>query len=180
MLIDTPIRPLGFIDSRKLTEKILAAEESAWYADPRRQNDYEVHVQTQSIVLVFFDGWPQVNIYHGSGWDAFGDLAMPIMEEIVEQHYPPGGMVLRVVLARLPPACQIESHVDKHASFAVAHRIHVPLVTNPKVEFIVGPERIITRPNQAFELNNHMFHSVANHGDTARIHLIFDYAPTPG
>jgi hypothetical protein len=180
MLIDTPIRPLGFVDSRKLIERVLAADESAWHADTRRQTDYEVHVETQSIILVFFDGWPQVNVFHGSGWDAFGDLALPIMEEIVEKHYPPGGMVLRVVLARLPPACQIESHVDKHASFSVAHRIHVPLVTNPKVEFIVGPERIVTQPHHAFELNNHLFHSVANRGDTARIHLIFDYAPNPG
>jgi hypothetical protein len=45
MLIDTPIRPLGFVDSRTLTEKVLAADESAWHADPRRQTDYEVHVE---------------------------------------------------------------------------------------------------------------------------------------
>jgi hypothetical protein len=177
VLIDTPIRPLGFVDCRKLIKHVSAADESAWYADNRRQDDYEVHVETQSIILVFFSGWPSVRVDHGSGWEAFGDLAMPIMEELVARHYPPGGMVLRVIMARLLPHCRIEAHRDTHPSFSVAHRIHVPLLTNPGVEFLVGTERIDTQPQYAFELNNKMAHAVANRGATARIHLIFDYAP---
>ena len=177
MLIDTPIRSLGHVDCRRLTELVLAADESAWHADNRRQDDYEVHVETQSIILVFFTGWPTVSVAHGKGWDAFGAAAMPIMEEIVAAHYPPGGMVLRVILARLLPNCRIEEHYDTHPSFSIAHRIHVPLLTNPMVEFTVGSERIATRTHHAFELNNKMAHAVANHGDSARVHLIFDYAP---
>ena len=177
MLIDTPIRALGYVDCRRLTEQVLAADESAWYADNRRQDDYEVHAETQSIILVFFTGWPTVSVAHGQGWDAFGGLATPIMEEVVAKHYPPGGMVLRVILARLLPGCRIEGHRDTHPSFSIAHRIHVPLLTNPQVEFVVGTERIATPAHHAFELNNKMAHAVANHGDTARVHLIFDYAP---
>lgn len=180
MLIDAPIRPLGYVDGRKLTERVLAADESAWYADNRRQDDYEVHAETQSILLVFFSGWPEVCVTHANGWAVFGDVAMPIMEEIVGRHYAPGGMVLRVMLARLLPTCRIEPHWDKHPSFSIAHRIHVPLLTNSDVEFIVGTERIATQPYHAFELNNKLPHSVANNGDTARIHLIFDYAPDRG
>ncbi len=180
MQIDAPIRSLGYVDSAKLIARVRAVEESAWYADPRRQEDYEVHAETQSIILVFFSGWPEVQVTHTKGWDAFGDVTMPIMESIVGRHYAPGGMVLRVVLARLLPQCRIDPHWDKHPSFSIAHRIHVPLLTNPEVEFIVGTERIATAPNQAFELNNKMPHSVTNRGETPRIHLIFDYAPDPG
>jgi hypothetical protein len=54
----------------------------------------------------------------------------------------------------------------------------VPLVTNPEVEFIVGPERVPPRAHYAFELNNLMFHQVTNRGERARIHFIFDYAPS--
>jgi hypothetical protein len=86
-------------------------------------------------------------------------------------------MVLRVIVARLLPHCRIEAHRDTHPSFSVAHRIHVPPLTNPGVEFLVGTERIDTQPQYAFELNNKMAHAVANRGATARIHLIFDYAP---
>src|SRR5271163_4248114 len=107
MLIDTPIRTLGYVDCRRLTEQVLAADESAWYVDNRRQDDYEVHAETQSIILVYFTGWPEVRVVHAAGWNDFGHLAMPIMQEIVARHYPPGGLVMRVILARLLPKCRI-------------------------------------------------------------------------
>lgn len=178
MLIDTPIRPLGLVDCRALIDRVLAVEESAWFADRRRQDDYEVHAQTQSIILVFFTGWPTVQVVHAAGWDQFGDLAMPIMQDIVARYYPPGGLVLRAVLARLPPGCAIDAHVDRHPSFSVGHRIHVPLVTNPGVRFIVGHEDIRPQVGHAFELNNAVPHSVHNDGDADRIHFIFDYSPS--
>ena len=177
MLIDAPIRPLGPVDCRALTERVLAVDESAWYADARRQDDYEVHAQTQSIILVFFTGWPQVQVTHAAGWAQFADVALPLMQDIVDRHYPPGGMILRAVLARLPPGCAIDAHVDRHPSFSVAHRVHVPLVTNPKVQFIVGTQNIRPQAGQAFELNNAVPHSVHNDGDAARIHFIFDSSP---
>jgi hypothetical protein len=178
VLIDTPIRPLGFVDCRRLTERVLACDESAWYVDNRRQDDYEVHAETQSIILVYFTGWPEVRVAHAAGWNDFGHLAMPVMREIVARHYPPGGLVMRVILARLLPQCRIDKHYDKHPSFSVAHRIHVPLLVNPEVEFIVGAERIALQAHHAFELNNLMAHSVVNNGDSARVHLIFDYSPS--
>jgi hypothetical protein len=180
MQLDSPVRRLGFVDSERLIARVAATKEAAWYADARRQDDYEVHAQTQSIILVFFTGWPEVQVTHASGWNSFGDVTMPVMENLVAKYYPPGGMVLRVVLARLLPGCQIDTHWDKHPSFSVSHRIHVPLLTNPDVEFMVGTTRITTEPQQAFELNNKLPHSVTNRGTTPRVHLIFDYAPDPG
>jgi hypothetical protein len=177
MLIETPIRTLGHVECGALTRRVAACREEEWRFDSRRQDDYEVHLQTQSIILVFFTGWPQVQVAHAGGWAGFGDLALPIMQEIVARHYPPGGLLLRVILARLLPNCRIDRHVDSHPSFSVAHRIHVPLLTNPDVEFIVGTERIDARAHHAFELNNAMPHSVANNGSTPRVHLIFDYSP---
>jgi len=177
MQLETAVRPLGHVDAGELTARVLATDESAWYADNRRQDDYEVHAATQSIILVFFTGWPEVHVTHAHGWAAFNDVAMPVIDAIVARHYPPSGLVLRVVLARLLPGKTIDLHYDRHPSFSIAHRIHVPLLTNPDVEFLVGSERLSLRPHHAFELNNKLPHSVANHGSTARIHLIFDYAP---
>jgi hypothetical protein len=177
MLIDTPIRPLGAVDATRLTERVLATEEAAWYTDNRRQDDYEVHAETQSIILVFFTGWPEVHVSHAHGWDGFNDVAMPVIDTLVARHYRPGGLVLRIVLARLLPGKSIDLHYDRHPSFDIAHRVHVPLLTNPGVEFTVGPQQIAPRAHQAFELNNKLPHSVVNRGATARVHLIFDYAP---
>lgn len=177
MLIETPIRTLGHVDCRDLAQRALAAAESDWYADSRRQDDYEVHAETQSIVLTFCTGWPKVQVSLARGWDAFADVAVPLMKAVIAKYYAPNGRVLRAMLARLPPGCRIPRHKDAHPSFSVGHRIHIPLVTNPQVEFIVGALHVPPREHYAFELNNMMFHQVANNGPTTRIHFIFDYAP---
>lgn len=178
MQIDTPVRRLGHVDCRGLTERVLAAEEGAWHSDSRRQDDYEVHAETQSIILSFCTGWPKVRVNRTAAWDDFADLAVPVMQELIARHYPAGGLVLRAIFARLPAGCRIARHRDAHPSFAVGHRIHVPLVTNPDVDFIVGNERIEPQAHQAFELNNALSHEVRNNGGEARIHFVFDYAPT--
>ena len=180
MLIRTPIRALGHVDCRSLAALATAAPEAAWFDDVRRQTDYDVHAETQSIILRFCTGWPAVSVANGPGWEPFAAAAMPIMQAIIGQHYPEGGVILRAMLARLRPGCRIPRHQDAHPSFAICHRIHVPLSTNDEVEFVVGRYRVPPRQNDAFELNNAMPHQVANNGTTTRIHFIFDYAPRTG
>lgn len=177
MLTHEPTTPLGMYDCRALTERVLSLDETAWHCDPRRQQDYDVHAQTQSIILLFCEGWPKVSVSRGSGWDLLAAEAVPVMDQVVQKHYAPGGTLLRAMMARLRPGSRIAKHKDSHPSFSVAHRIHVPLVTNPDVEFIVGTEQVPPRAHHAFELNNLMVHQVVNRGATDRIHFIFDYAP---
>ena len=169
--------PLGKVDCARLIEKVRAVPEEFWSADGRRQNEFDVHAQTQSIIVKFCEGWPDIAISTGEGWSLLGSAVEPVIDEIVARHYPAGGRVLRVIIARLPAGCRIARHKDVHPSFSIAHRIHVPLVTNPAVDFTVGTERVPPRVGFAFELNNLMLHQVVNHGSEDRIHLIFDYAP---
>jgi len=102
------------------------------------------------------------------------------MESIVATHYRPGGRILRAMMARLPAGATIGRHRDEHPSFAASHRVHIPLLTNPGVSFLVGDDRIVTEEGVAFELNNSLPHEVLNEGDAPRIHFIFDYAPPAG
>jgi len=177
MLIEGATRLLGMVDCRALTQRVLDLEESVWLANPQRQQQFDVHAQTQSIVLVFCEGWPAVRILKYAGWEHLGREATPVMDEVIGKHYPTGGVILRAMVARLPAGCRIHRHRDAHPSFSVAHRIHVPLVTNPEVEFLVDKERIAVQEGVAFEINNLLAHQVTNNGTTARIHFIFDYAP---
>jgi len=55
MNIDTPLRELGPIDSTALREAILAQDEAAWKEDQSRQETFDVHYDTESIVMVFVD-----------------------------------------------------------------------------------------------------------------------------
>lgn len=179
MLIDEATVPLGAVDCESLTGKVLSLGEESWVGDARRQQDYDVHAQTQSIILLFCEGWPQVTVTRGQGWNLLAYEAMPVMDQIIARHYAQGGTLLRAMLARLGPGHRIARHKDTHPSFSVAHRVHVPLVTNADVDFLVGAEHVPPRANFAFELNNLMFHQVSNRGASDRIHFIFDYAP-PG
>ncbi len=87
MLIRTPIRALGRVDCRSLAALATAAPEAAWFDDVRRQTDYDVHAETQSIILRF------LHRLAGSrrqrpGWEPFAAAAMPIVQAIIGQHTP--------------------------------------------------------------------------------------------
>jgi hypothetical protein len=169
---------LGPADCRDLRVRVDALDEAVWLEDQQRQIEYRnVHSQTQSLLLIFCDGWPEIEISYRRGWTYMGDAAAGLMRSIVAAHYPHGGKVLRAMVARLPPGGRIARHRDLHPSFNISHRIHVPLQTNPDVEFIVGSDRIRAEEGVAFEIDNSLPHQVANRGADHRIHFIFDYAP---
>jgi hypothetical protein len=181
MDIDGPLRELGAIDTKALREAILSQEEVAWHEDTYRQESYDVHDQTESIVLVFTDGekWPQCDVKKEPGWDRLADVAVPVMHEIIEKHYPEGGTILRAMAAKLVVGGKIKPHHDKHPSFHCGHRIHIPITTNPRVRFMIDGRPYQFKVGQAYELNNQKQHSVMNKGTEDRITFIFDYVP-PG
>ena len=159
----------GPVDIVALAAAIASQEDAAWYEQVDRQKDYEVHRLTQSIVLLFaeVDPWPRMDVTRQPGWERLSSLAVPLMDSIIARWYPPGGVIIRAMAAKLLPGGKIDPHRDSHPSFNCGHRIHVPITTNPRVRFTV----------QCYEINNRMMHSVANKGDTDRIHFIFDYVP---
>ena len=179
MNIDAPLRPLGEIDVSQLQEAVLALDEEAWASQRHRQETYEVHQQTQSLVLVFTDGsgWPDIEVTKESGWSWLAEPAVPLMHGIIERHYPKGGAIIRAMAAKLAAGGRIATHRDGHPSFHCSHRIHVPLTTNPRVRFMIDGRPYRLEVGQAYEINNQLAHSVMNKGAEDRITLIFDYLP---
>lgn len=181
MDIGDPVRDLGPVDTGRLAEAILAQDEAAWREEQIREESYEVHKQTRSIVLVFTDGggWPEIEVHKEPGWDRLAEVAVPVMHDIIERCYPPGGAIIRAMAAKLIAGGKIRPHRDSHPSFHHGHRIHVPITTNPRVRFIIDGRPYRFEVGQAYELNNQLMHSVANKGPEDRITFIFDYMP-PG
>jgi quercetin dioxygenase-like cupin family protein len=181
MDIDVPLRELGPIDSTALSEAIFGQEDVAWHEDESRQESFYVHDKTWSIVLVNVDDtkWPERIVHKRPGWERLAGVAVPIMEEIIKKHYPTGGEIIRAMAARLRAGQNIKAHSDVHQSFHCAHRIHVPISTNPKVWFTIDGRPYQLKVGEAYELNNQMQHSVVNKGNEDRITFIFDYIP-PG
>ena len=170
---------LGPLDCRALIDAVQQLDEAAWTEKTYRQASFNVHRSTESIVLCFLDldQWPNLVIARDAGWDQFGDAAEPVMETIIARHYEPDGAVIRAMAVRLRPGARITPHVDEHESLRISHRIHVPLLTNPRVRFFIDgvPHRF--EPGRAVEINNQLSHSVMNDGKTSRVHFIFDYLP---
>ncbi|MDA1280998.1 MAG: aspartyl/asparaginyl beta-hydroxylase domain-containing protein [Chloroflexi bacterium] len=179
MNIDKPLRELGEVDSAALVERILCQDEKAWHEDDYRQQQYDVHRETESIVMVFTHGenWPSSEIRKEPGWDRLADVAVPLMHEIIAKHYPAGGTIIRAMAAKLLAGCKITPHTDKHPSFHAGHRIHVPITSNPRVRFMIDGRPYQFKVGEAYEINNQMTHSVANKGVEDRITFIFDYVP---
>ena len=178
MNIDEPLKTLGDVDAAPLIEAVLALDEPAWLANRNRQTEYEVHKQTQSVVLVFCDGaMDDMTISKESGWDLLADAAMPVMHDLIGRFYPPGGTIIRAMAAKLLSGGRINPHFDSHASFRHSHRIHVPITTNPRVRFTIDGKPFHLEVGKAYEVNNQKTHSVINSGKDDRITFIFDYMP---
>ena len=179
MDIGKPLRELGAVDMTALGDAILSQGENAWRENDHRQNAYEVHRDTESIVLVFADSnaWPELVVQKMPGWDRLVDVAVPLMHDIIAGHYPAGGTIIRAMAAKLKAGGKITPHRDSHPSFHKGHRIHVPITTNRRVRFSIDGRPYRFEVGQAYEINNQMTQSVANKGDEDRITFIFDYVP---
>lgn len=80
-----------------------------------------------------------------------------------------------VRLMRLSPGSIIKEHddLDLDAESGVA-RIHIPITTNPSVEFELNRVRVVMEPGIAWYLRLSDPHRVANRGATDRVHLVAD------
>ncbi|GMG86144.1 aspartyl/asparaginyl beta-hydroxylase domain-containing protein [Biformimicrobium ophioploci] len=179
MEFDAPFRVLEQREVNALHESISAATQSEWDANRLRQSTFDVHYQTQSLVMLFIscNQWPEAEIYREDGWDRLSQAALPLMREVIERHYSPGGIVLRAMAAKLAPGGIIKPHIDAHPSFRHAHRIHIPITSNSRVRFNIGGQPHRFEVGKIYELNNQLQHSVMNRGNEDRITFIFDYLP---
>jgi len=179
MDIDTVVRKLGQIDIDPLREVVLNQEQSIWDQSTIRQEEFEVHKATKSILMLFanIENWPEIEVRREEGWSFLADSALPVMNQIINSNYQPGGTVIRAMAAKLLPGENIASHWDKHPSFHCGHRIHVPIKTNSRVRFNIDGFPHQFNVGEAYEINNQKTHSVINKGDEERIHFIFDYVP---
>lgn len=178
MNIDEPLKSLGKVDIGALSDAVLGLPAATWLENERRQQEYEVHRQTRSVVLVFCDGEKsELVVEQREGWDALAPVAVPVMHELIERHYSPGGTIIRAMAAKLLAGGRINAHFDSHPTFRKSHRIHVPITTNSRVRFMIDGRPYRMNVGEAYEINNQKTHSVMNSGSDDRITFIFDYMP---
>jgi quercetin dioxygenase-like cupin family protein len=83
--------------------------------------------------------------------------------------------ILAVRLLRLEAGAEIKPHTDHELGYEDGQfRLHIPIVTNPDIEFILDGERLTMLPGECWYTNVNFVHSVANRGTIDRVHLVVD------
>jgi len=83
--------------------------------------------------------------------------------------------LLAVRFLRLGAGSRIREHKDYNLGFADGEvRIHVPVRAVEGVEFLLDGRRVDMAEGEAWYLDLNLRHSVVNHGDRPRVHLVVD------
>lgn len=168
------LRLASGVDIAPLLEVAAGVTEQEW-AESKREQTYQAHHKTQSLVLLT-DNFKHQPPTAAPSYPRFEHALAPILD-CIRGYYGGDGSFLRILLVRLPAGASIAAHVDEGMSLLHCHRIHVPLTTNPGVMFSVGGERRHLAPGEIWEINNATVHQVENRGAEERVHLIVDWAP---
>ncbi len=80
-----------------------------------------------------------------------------------------------VRVLKLSAGSVIREHADDGLGWEEGEvRLHVPIVTNPQVEFYIEDRRIIMNEGECWYLDLGRPHRVQNRGSTDRLHLVID------
>ncbi len=80
-----------------------------------------------------------------------------------------------VRLMNLPAGKIVNTHVDFNGGYEDGiFRVHIPIMTNEQVFFILNDERLQMRAGEAWYTNINLPHGVENNGTTNRVHLVID------
>ncbi len=83
--------------------------------------------------------------------------------------------IMAVRLLNLKAGAVIMPHRDYDLCFEHGEaRLHLPIFTNPHVEFYIEEERIMMQPGECWYINANLTHRVINAGTTDRVHLVID------
>jgi GNAT superfamily N-acetyltransferase len=108
--------------------------------------------------------------------DSFADTPLlarcPYIREVLATLRCP----LRAVrFLRLKKGSIIKEHRDHELGFEDGEvRVHIPVITNAEVEFMLNQVRVVMNEGECWYLNVNQPHRVANRGATDRIHLVID------
>jgi len=166
--------PLTF-DPAPLVADIVALERGDWTPHFVKQN-YEGDWSALPLRAQAGVTHPIQLIYSAPGVTEFVDTAwrarMPGMSVAISAF---DCEVRSVRLMRLAAGSVIKEHEDFELDVADGYaRIHIPVLTNPQVDFRLNGERVTMAPGEAWYLRLADRHSVVNGGETARVHLVLD------
>ena len=170
MRLDRPFLKLPIrFDAETLEREVSALPESAWVPHPTGFPGNE------AVRLVTVNGQP-TDDFDGPMRPTPNVASCPYIQEVMAAL---GGVWGRSRLMGLGVGAEVPEHVDAHYHWRTHLRIHVPVITNPKVEFTCGGETVHMAPGESWVFDSFRWHEVHNRGSERRVHLVLDTVVTP-
>lgn len=141
-----------------------------------RQEDIDPAPLTPDIEQETDQG--HVNVF--PQWAAFRDIVGPLVDQTTAYLDAPRGIATRIAIVEMAPGGKIAPHVDGQAHAAAAHRLHIPLIAPPGVEYKIDGKKFKMQPGYAYDFNNRKQHSVRNRSPRPRVNILIDFLPNPG
>lgn len=77
-------------------------------------------------------------------------------------------------LMGLGAGAEVPPHVDINYYWRTHVRVHIPVITNPHVDFTCGDETVHMAAGECWVFDTFRAHHVANRGTEQRVHMVFD------
>jgi len=166
--------PLEF-EPAALAADLAAVEAAGWTEHFVKQN-YDGDWSAIALRAPRGESHPVRMIYSDPACTDFADTpalaAAPYLRQVLAAF---GCPLLSARLMRLAPGSLIKEHRDNDLAYEEGKaRIHIPVVTNDRVDFRLNGVRCVMPAGSAWYLRLSDPHSVANRGPRARVHLVVD------
>ncbi|WP_448956394.1 aspartyl/asparaginyl beta-hydroxylase domain-containing protein [Labrys neptuniae] len=166
--------PLRF-DAALLRRDLDRLAQAEWIDHFVKQN-YDGEWSVIALRAVAGASHPVMMIYSDPSARSFVDTpvleACPYFQEVLAAF---GCPLLAVRLMQLSPGSVIREHRDYDLRFEDgAVRFHIPIITNLDVDFRLNGQRVVMDAGTAWYLRLSDPHSVANRGQSSRVHLVID------
>lgn len=176
MKLNVPYRVVCDYDTNLIEQIKNTLTEEDWYKNTVRNTMHSLE-QTQSIILRYFDD------YKNASGDWKNHLKnYPLYEkykDIIEQSLNTLKQEIEFkeymcFFARLRPNGVVGTHPDTGGFLETCHRIHIPIITNPDVKYVIEDREYYWEPGKVYEFDNTRLHGVINRSNQWRVHLMFN------
>ncbi|HEX8666751.1 MAG TPA: sulfotransferase [Allosphingosinicella sp.] len=159
-LLRLPIR----FDAARLSAEIEALPVSAWHPHPNKLPGNEaVHLVTPGGRITDSVAGAMAPTEHLK--------ACPYILEVMAEL---GAVWGRARLMRLAPGAVVPPHVDVNYYWRTHLRLHIPILTEPEVEFGCGGETVHMAAGECWLFDTFQWHEVRNGSERTRVHLVLD------
>jgi uncharacterized protein (TIGR03032 family) len=161
--------PLRF-DAERLAAEVAQVPEASWRPHPQG------HPGNSALPLIAAGGDPANDETKGPMLPTPHLALLPYLRQVLAALQAPIG---RTRLMRLDGNAEATAHADVNYYWMERLRIHVPILTTPRVEFLCGERSVHMAAGEVWVFDTWRVHNVLNPDPTRRIHLVADSVGSP-